>query len=195
MYSFCLEELHLRPVIIRPASICTLSNKSVSFFVQLPHTSPYSKTVQMSYFYLCLCVCQYLWIIKFLEWAYRKKWGIWGGIFIDWDIEGSLFVWFRRIQKRKSTKTDKTDKKLNHLSFQSTEQLINNTFLTWYMGIKRDKSGKSSSQIILTEELLGKKMLAKSKHKKLWKFYWNPFCCLGRVMDNATVSSLYCIAL
>ena len=32
--------------------------------------------VQMSYFYLCLCVCQYLWIIKFLEWAYRKKWGI-----------------------------------------------------------------------------------------------------------------------
>jgi hypothetical protein len=32
-------------------------------------------------------------------------------------------------------------------------------------------------------------MLAKTKHKKLWKFYWNPFCCLGRVMDNATVSS------
>ena len=28
--------------------------------------------VQMSYFYLCLCVCQYL---KFLEWAYRKKMG------------------------------------------------------------------------------------------------------------------------
>jgi hypothetical protein len=24
-------------------------------------------------------------------------------------------------------------------------------------------------------------MLAKTKHKKLWKFYWNPFCCLGRV--------------
>jgi hypothetical protein len=37
--------------------------------------------VQMSYFYLCLCVCQYLWIIKFLEWAYRRKWGIWGGYF------------------------------------------------------------------------------------------------------------------
>jgi hypothetical protein len=50
--------------------------------------------VQMSYFYLCLCVCQYLWIIKFLEWANRKKWGILGGMFIDWDIEGSLFVWF-----------------------------------------------------------------------------------------------------
>ena len=53
--------------------------------------------VQMSYFYLCLSVCQYLWIIKFLEWAYRNKWGgggIWGGIFIDWDIEGSFFVWF-----------------------------------------------------------------------------------------------------
>jgi hypothetical protein len=44
----------------------------------------------------------------------------------------------RRIQKGKSTKTDKTDKKLNHLSFQSMEQLNNN------MGIKRDKSGKSS---------------------------------------------------
>jgi hypothetical protein len=34
--------------------------------------------------------------------------------------------------KEKSTKTDKTDKKLNHLSFQSTEQLKNNIFLTWY---------------------------------------------------------------
>jgi hypothetical protein len=40
-----LEKLHRRPVIIRPASICTLSNKSDSFLVQLPHTtSPYSKT-------------------------------------------------------------------------------------------------------------------------------------------------------
>jgi hypothetical protein len=33
------------------------------------------------------------------------------------------------------------DKKLNHLSFQSTEQLNKNV-------IKRDKSGKSSSQIV-----------------------------------------------
>jgi hypothetical protein len=48
---------------------------------------------------------------------------------------------------------------------------------------------------LLTEELLEKIMLAKTKHKKLWKFYWNPFGCLGRVMDNATVSCLYCIAL
>jgi hypothetical protein len=43
------------------------------------------------------------------------------------------------------------------------------------MGIKRDKSGKSSSQIVpralLTEELLEKIMLAKTKHKKLWKFH------------------------
>jgi hypothetical protein len=37
----------------------------------------------------------------------------------------------------KSTKTDKTDKKLNHLSFQSTEQLKNNTFLTWYRHFPR----------------------------------------------------------
>ena len=44
-YSFCLEELHRRPVIIRPATICTLSSKSISFLVQLPHTtSPYSNT-------------------------------------------------------------------------------------------------------------------------------------------------------
>ena len=34
-----------KTVIIQPVSICTLSNKSDSFFVQLPHTtSPYSKT-------------------------------------------------------------------------------------------------------------------------------------------------------
>jgi hypothetical protein len=67
--------------------------------------------------------------------------------------------------KRESPqKTDKAKKKLNHLSFQSTE-------------------------------LLEKIMLAKTKHKKLWKFYWNPLCCLGRVMDSATVPCLYCIAL
>jgi hypothetical protein len=44
-HSYCLEELHRRPVIIRPATISTLSSKSISFLVQLPHTtSPYSKT-------------------------------------------------------------------------------------------------------------------------------------------------------
>jgi hypothetical protein len=37
--------------------------------------------VQMSYFYLCLRVCQHLWIIKFLEWAYRKKMGDMRGYF------------------------------------------------------------------------------------------------------------------
>jgi hypothetical protein len=41
--------------------------------------------------------------IKFLEWAYRKKWGKWGGIFIDWDIEGSLFVWFYYVFRLYST--------------------------------------------------------------------------------------------
>jgi hypothetical protein len=43
-YNFCLEELHRRPVIIRPASICTLSSNLDYFLMQLPHTSsPYSK--------------------------------------------------------------------------------------------------------------------------------------------------------
>ena len=55
--------------------------------------------------------------------------------------------------KGKSTKTDKTDKKLNHLSFQSTEQLNNN------MGIKRDKSGKSSSQLNSAQNLKLKTIL------------------------------------
>jgi hypothetical protein len=49
--------------------------------------------VQMSYFYLCWSVCQYLWIIKFLEWAYRKKGGIWGGIFKN-RIIFFLFLYF-----------------------------------------------------------------------------------------------------
>jgi hypothetical protein len=63
----------------------------------------------------------------------------------------------RGIQKGKSTKTDKTDKKLNHLSFQSTEQLKNNTFLTWY----RHFPGKMTVSALLTEELLEKKCLQK----------------------------------
>ena len=56
----------------------------------------------------------------------------------------------------------------------------------------KNKTGRTVSPL-LTEELLEKIMLAKTKHKKLWKFYWNSICCLGRVMDNATVSFLYCI--
>ena len=43
--------------------------------------------------------------------------------------------------------------------------------------------------------ILEKIMLAKTKYKNLWKFYWNPLCCLGKVMDNATLSFLYCIVL
>jgi hypothetical protein len=42
--------------------------------------------VQMSYFYLCLSVCQYWWIIKFLEWAYRKKRGDMRGYFHRFGI-------------------------------------------------------------------------------------------------------------
>jgi hypothetical protein len=78
--------------------------------------------VQMLYFYLCLSVCQYLWIIKFLELT--------------------MVPYSKAHSKGKVHKNRQTDKKLNHLSFQSTEQLNNN------MGIKRDKSGKSSSQIV-----------------------------------------------
>jgi hypothetical protein len=60
--------------------------------------------------------------------------------------------------------------------------------------INSNITGRTVSALF-TEELLEKIMLAKTKHKKVWKFYWNPFCCLGRVMDIATVSSLYCIVL
>jgi hypothetical protein len=46
----------------------------VSFRFRKPGLLVYKLSeVQISYFYLCLCVCQYLWIIKFLEWAYRKN--------------------------------------------------------------------------------------------------------------------------
>ena len=55
-------------------------------------------------FLFVLSVCQYLWIIKFPEWAYRKQKGvIWGCIFIDWDIEGSFFVWFYYVFRLYST--------------------------------------------------------------------------------------------
>jgi hypothetical protein len=46
---------------------------------------------------------------------------------------------------------------------------------------------------LLTEELLEKKMLAKTKHKKFWKFYWNPLCCLGRVMVDHHWTRILCI--
>jgi hypothetical protein len=46
--------------------------------------------------------------------------------------------------KRESPQKHKTDKKLNHLSFQSTEQLKNNTFMTWYRHFPRKMVGSDS---------------------------------------------------
>ena len=60
---------------------------------------------------------------------------------------------------------------------------------------KQQQQNRTYRSPLLTEELLEKLMLAKTKHKNLCKFYWNPFRCLGRVMDNATVSFLSCIVL
>jgi hypothetical protein len=48
------------------------------------------------------------------------------------------------------------------------------------------QKGKSTKSPLLTEELLEKLKLSKTKHKNLWKFYRNPFS-IGRVMDNETV--------
>jgi hypothetical protein len=61
--------------------------------------------------------------------------------------------------------------------------------------LKKQQQNRAYKSPLLTEELLEKLMLAKTKDKNLWKFYRNPFSCFGRVMDNETVSSLYCIAL
>jgi hypothetical protein len=36
--------------------------------------------------------------------------------------------------------------------------------------VHKNRQGRTVS-VLLTEELLEKKMLAKTKHKKLWKFY------------------------
>jgi hypothetical protein len=71
---------------------------------------------------------------------------------------------------------------------------ISNPIVLFWRTKKKNnnKTGRTVSHL-LTEELLEKIMLAKTKHKNLWKYYWNPFCCLGRVMDIETVSFLYCI--
>ena len=53
--------------------------------------------------FMCLCVCQYLWIIKFLEWAYRKKWGIWGFI-IRLILLRFSFVFYINLPIRKSNR-------------------------------------------------------------------------------------------
>ena len=80
---------------------------------------------------------------------------------------------------------------------QHYKLFISNPIVLFWRTKKKNNSNITGRTVsaLLTEELLEKIMLAKTKHKKLWRFYWNPFCCLGRVMDNATVSSLYCIAL
>jgi hypothetical protein len=51
----------------------------------------YSNDCIFLLFYLCLSVCQYLWIIKFLEWAYRKKWGDMRGYFHRLEYWGFIF--------------------------------------------------------------------------------------------------------
>ena len=80
---------------------------------------------------------------------------------------------------------------------QQYKLFISNPIALFWRTKKNNNNNKTGHTVspLLTEELLEKIMLAKTKHKKFWKFYWNPFCCLGRDMDNATVSSLYCIAL
>ena len=80
---------------------------------------------------------------------------------------------------------------------QHYKLFISNPIVLFWRTKKKTNSNITGRTVsaLLTEELLEKIMIAKTKHKKLWKFYWNPFCCLGRVMDNATVFSLYCIAL
>jgi hypothetical protein len=67
--------------------------------------------------------------------------------------------------------------------------------LFYFEELKKNNNNKTGRTVrpLLTEELLEKIMLAKTKHKKLSKFYRNPLCCLGRVIDNATISFLYCI--
>jgi hypothetical protein len=59
---------------------------------------------------------------------------------------------------------------------------------------KQQQRNRAYKSPLLTEELLEKLMLSKTKHKNLWKFYRNPYS-IGRVMDNETVPFLNCIAL
>jgi hypothetical protein len=95
-------------------------------------------------YYLYSVVCQQIWRnvlpLFFPRYTGVKKTQHYT-LFISNPIDVLFyFEWYRtprRIQKGKSTKTDKADKKLNHLSFQSTEQLKNNTFLTWYRHFPR----------------------------------------------------------
>jgi hypothetical protein len=71
--------------------------------------------------------------------------------------------------------------------------ISNPIVLFWRTKKKNNNNTRRTVSPLLSEKLLEKLMLAKTKHKNLWKFYWNPFCCLGRVMDNATsiLSLLY----
>ena len=67
--------------------------------------------------------------------------------------------------------------------------------LFYFEELRKEQQNRTYSEPPPYRRTSGKWMLAKTKHKNLWKFYRNPFRCLGRVMDNATVSFLYCIVL
>ena len=68
---------------------------------------------------------------------------------------------------------------------QHYKLFISNPIVLFWRTKKKTNSNITGRTVsaFLTEELLKKIMLAKTKHKKLWKFYWNPFCCIA-LYDN-----------
>jgi hypothetical protein len=106
--------------------------------------------VQMSYFYLCLSVGQYLWIIKFREWAYRKKGGDMRGYFHRFGYWGFIFRLSFRLGTSISQENGGSNLPLvwQSLIVPSYWQMGGVEGGAGCMGIKRDKSGKSSSQLV-----------------------------------------------